>query len=235
MKQHEAVALALEQLGGVATLGQLYEATLKIPDCDWSGTKDPFATIRGRLQTRPEFYRLEAGLWGLSALKNKIQKAEKPESQHSRFQGLAVEVGNLEGFQTYIPPQDKNKRYLNGKLDDHTKIKKIPAFTYTHLLQACSSIDVIWFNERQMPARFLEIEHSTDMYNSLRKFVEFQDFRVEFFIVAPQTRQREFNEKRKATAYSAIASRVKFMDYESLADDHMTLSRLKAKRAGTGF
>jgi hypothetical protein len=229
------VVLALSQLGGIATLGQLYETTLKIPDCHWEGTKTPFASIRRVVQTRPEFYRLEAGLWGLNALKSKLEKAEKPETQHSRFQGLAIEIGNLEGFKTYVPPQDKNRRYLDGKLDDHTTLKKLPPFTYSNLVQVCSNIDVIWFNERQMPARFLEIEHTTDIYNSLRKFVEFQDFRVEFYIVAPRARQREFEDKRKATAYAAIASRVKFMDFENLVDDHTNFYNHKRKRVATGF
>jgi hypothetical protein len=87
-------------------------------------------------------------------------------------------------------------------------------------------IDVVWVNERQMPTRLLEIENSTDIYNSLRKFVEFQDFFIEFYIVAPEVRQREFEEKRRATAFSAISSRVKFMDYESLADYHSSLYNL---------
>jgi len=38
MKQHEAVLLAMKQNGGYATLGQLYQTAIKIPDCKW-GTK----------------------------------------------------------------------------------------------------------------------------------------------------------------------------------------------------
>ncbi|MFN3267262.1 MAG: hypothetical protein ACK41E_10555 [Deinococcales bacterium] len=79
MKQHEAVEIALENLGGIATLGQLYEATLKIEDCLWK-TKTPFASIRRIVQTHEKFYRLEAGLWGLTALKSSQKKIQKPES-----------------------------------------------------------------------------------------------------------------------------------------------------------
>lgn len=45
MKQNEAVILALENLGGLATLGQLYQETMKIENCTWK-TKTPFASIR---------------------------------------------------------------------------------------------------------------------------------------------------------------------------------------------
>ena len=41
-------------------------------------------------------------------------------------------------------------------------------------------MDVIWFNERKMPYRFYEVEHSTNISNSLDKFYELQDFRADF-------------------------------------------------------
>lgn len=241
MKQYEAVALALSNLGGVATLGQLYEVTLKIPDCDWTGTNDAFANIRRIVQTRPQlFYRLETGVWGLVAHKEQLQKIQKPENQHSRFQGLAVEVGNFKGFQTYVPPQDKNRSYLNSTLGHITTQKRLPPFTYPELVKACATIDVIWLQERpfnnlQFPMRFIEIENSTDMYNSLRKFMEFQDFQIEFFIVAPEARRRDFEEKRKATAYAKIARRVDFMAYEKLIKLHGDLAELMLTQAQTNF
>lgn len=44
MTQNEAVILTLEKLGGIATLGQLYQETMKIKDCVWK-TKTPFEII----------------------------------------------------------------------------------------------------------------------------------------------------------------------------------------------
>ena len=35
-----------------------------------------------------------------------------------------------------------------------------------------------------MPCAFYEVEHSTDMKNSLNKFYKLQDFRAKFYIVA---------------------------------------------------
>lgn len=45
MKQYKAVIKAMEQNGGFATLGFLYQEALKIPGVEWK-TKTPFATIR---------------------------------------------------------------------------------------------------------------------------------------------------------------------------------------------
>ena len=50
MKQHEAVIIALEKLGGTALLGDLNLETMKIKDCEWK-TKTPFASIRRIVQT----------------------------------------------------------------------------------------------------------------------------------------------------------------------------------------
>jgi hypothetical protein len=62
MKQHEAVIQALEQLGGFATLGQLYPAALKIPDAKWT-RKTPCASIRRIIQQHNEFFKIRPGLW----------------------------------------------------------------------------------------------------------------------------------------------------------------------------
>lgn len=46
-----------------------------------------------------------------------------------------------------------------------------------------------------MPNSFFEVEHSTNIQNSLLKFVNLQDFNVNFFIVADGTRKKEFDDK----------------------------------------
>ncbi len=61
MKQYEAVILTLEKLGGVATLGQLYQEVLKIEDCKWN-TKTPFASIRRIVQTNENIFKIKPGL-----------------------------------------------------------------------------------------------------------------------------------------------------------------------------
>lgn len=38
MKQYEAVELAIEKLGGIATLGQLNKEVFKIENCEWNET-----------------------------------------------------------------------------------------------------------------------------------------------------------------------------------------------------
>jgi hypothetical protein len=106
MKQHEAVILAVEKLGGVATLGQLYKEVFKITDCKW-GTKTPFATIRRIVQQRPEVFKIKPGLYGLSKGRKELEargwiaqneknkdSEEIKRSDHSYYQGLLLVLGN---------------------------------------------------------------------------------------------------------------------------------------------
>ncbi len=73
MKQHEAVAQAMRENGGYATLGYLYQSVLKISDCEW-GTKTPFASIRRIVQEDSKFLKIKPGLWALTAERDVVLK-----------------------------------------------------------------------------------------------------------------------------------------------------------------
>jgi hypothetical protein len=227
MKQHEAVLLAMKQNGGYATLGQLYQTAPKIPGCKW-GTKTPFATIRRIVQERDEFFKIRPGLWALTAEKEKVMRlfsgettqAKEREYSHYFFQGLVAELGNLQGFQTYVPAQDRNKPFAEQKLGNVTTVSDFYEFTYLEVLRRAKTIDVTWFNDRKYPSSAFEIEHTTDIQNSLLKFVELQDFRTKFYIVADSKRKAEFESKISFYAFNTIKPFVKFWDYDSVLDMH---------------
>lgn len=186
MTQYEAVIETLKLLGGVATLGQLNQEVLKIPECSWK-TKTPYASIRRIVQERPEIYKIKPGLWALESHRHQLEangiivetqhntnsKAYQ-DFNHSYYQGLLLQIGNIDKFQTYIPSQDKNKKFINIPLSElNTLHSKMPEFSYEELVHRSSSIDVIWFSNFGLgpnillPAMFYEIEHSTDIQNSL--------------------------------------------------------------------
>jgi hypothetical protein len=231
MKQHEVLIQAMKEIGGYATLGQLYQAVPKISDCKWE-TKTPFASIRRIVQTHEEFFKIRPGLWALTSEKQKVLRmfsdekvAEKErEYSHYFFQGLVVEIGNLKGFQTFIPSQDKNKPFAKQTLGEVSTISKLYEFTYGEVLRKAQTIDVTWFNSRKYPNSFFEIEHSADIYNSLLKFVEFQDFRISFYIVADSLRRTEFENKISQTAFVSIKPFVKFWDYDAVSELHTKIS-----------
>lgn len=234
MKQHEAVIIALENLGGIATLGDLNLETMKIKECEWK-TKTPFASIRRIVQMNEEIYKIKPGLYSLKkyqkkneangilveTTKNKNSEAVK-SFNHSYYQGMLTIIGNLKKFKTYLPNQDKNKKFIEKSLDELRTIKEIPHFTYQKLIQRSSTIDVIWFSSRLMdenllmPTSFFEVEHSTDIQNSLLKFNDLQDFAARMIIVADESRKREFDTKIKSSAFNEIRNKIEFLEYEAL-------------------
>ncbi|MFZ1289199.1 MAG: hypothetical protein WAR79_03885 [Melioribacteraceae bacterium] len=236
MKQHEAVIKILEDKGGFATLGELYQM---VDFTNWK-TKTPFATIRRIVQNDRLFFKIKPGLWALNSHKNYVIKTlniEKQKNQkfnqefnHSYYQGLLVEIGNLEGYKTFVPYQDKNKKYLAKPLQDLVTIKEFYPFTYNNVIRRAITIDVSWFNERKFPSSFFEIEHSTDIHNSLLKFLELQDFNVNFNIVADKVREKEFIDKMNSVAFYPIRNKVKFIDYEKLAAYHSKLYEIATFR-----
>ncbi len=239
MKQHQAVEQAMREAGGYATLGHLNQAVLKIPGCAW-GTKTPFASIRRIVQQRPEFFKIRPGLWALKSHEARIRselsleasapKAQVEQFNHTYYQGLLVELGNLRSFETFVPRQDGNRKYLQRRLGQVATLERFPEFTYPHILRHGQTVDVSWFNERELPRAFFEVEHSTDIQNSLLKFMEFQDFRVQFIIVADEARKREYVDKLGRAAFKPIVHLVEFWNYDKLSRLHEKESELSLVR-----
>jgi hypothetical protein len=237
MKQYEQVIETMRNNGGYATLGDLNRL---VNVSNWK-TKTPFASIRRIVQDPSYFFRIRPGLWALTECKNTVlekfqiqDSAEKEDTAftHSYYQGLLLEIGNMKGYRTYFPAQDKNKRFLEKPLHEIASNKMLD-FSYPNLVSRAKTIDVIWFNERKMPYSFFEIEHTTNIYNSLVKFVELQDFYSKFYIIADKRREKEFNQKYESIAFSTMKKerRVEFIDYEEISNLHTKITALFVSRA----
>lgn len=228
MKQYEAVIEVMKSKGGYSTLGDLYREVFKIEKVKW-GTQTPFASIRRIVQDERFFFKIKPGLWALKSEREQILKvfeiAEKKDKNeetfnHSYYQGLLLELGNIKKMMTFVPSQDKNRKYLSHFLGEIATIDQFYNFSYDHIVNKASTIDVSWFNERKLPHTFFEIEHSTDFKNSLLKFVELQDFNVEFRVVADKKRERQYQSIIIMNAFRNIAHRVKFISYDIVAELH---------------
>lgn len=236
MKQHEAVIKVMEQNGGYATFAYLYQNVLKVTDVEWK-TKTPFASIRRIVQDERFFFKIRPGLWALNSHRHLLPdnmiptKKETPKQidfTHSYYQGLLVQLGNIRNFDTFIPSQDKNKIFLGkDRLGNLASLTKIYPFTYSSIISKAQTIDVVWFNSRKIPASVFEVEHSTDMKNSLIKFVELQDFRTDMIIVANVIRKKQYEEALSLSAFRAIRDFVRFWSYDQLSQLHSKTFELK--------
>lgn len=229
MTQEQQVIETMRELGGYATFRRL-NATVDFST--WK-TKTPEASVRRIVQNSNKIFRIQPGLWALEECREEVLKqlelkigdTESEEKfTHGYYQGLLVEIGKFNHKTTFVPAQDKNRIFDHKKLSQLTDTTEIPEFTYDKLLKRARTIDVIWFNERMMPSAFYEVEHTTDIKNSLSKFYELQDFQAGFYIVANISRKKEFEDKLHVSIFSPIESRVKFLDYNKVAKMHEGLS-----------
>lgn len=241
MKQYEAVAKAMQQNGGYATLGWLNQ---HVPVAGW-GTKTPYATIRRIVQDRPEFFKIKPGLWALEEARDAVARqfalaADAKPAQvelfnHTYYQGLLVEIGNWRGYETWVPAQDKNRLFLQRPLRDITTLDRFPLFTYERVVGKVDTVDVVWFNSRGYPSHCFEVEHTTPILNSLGKYVALQDFCVDMRIVADSVRRREYDAKLLDDTVIAVRERVQFLDYDRLAEWHSATSKAFAMSQSIGI
>lgn len=226
--QEYQVIEALRKEGGFATLRRLNE----IVDFSSWKTKTPEASVRRIVQNSQSIFRIQSGLWALEDCRKVVlkkfnikegDKYSEEQFSHGYYQGLLVEIGKYRNKKTYIPSQDKNRMFLDKHLCEVADTYTIPFFTYDYLLRKARTVDVIWFNEREMPSDFYEVEHTTDIKNSLSKFYELQDFFSNFYIVADICRKKEFYDKINASMFNDIKSRVQFIDYERVVAMHTGL------------
>lgn len=228
--QIQQVIDTLRMNGGYATLGDLYHL---VDTSSWA-TKTPQESIRRIVQQSAEIFKIQPGLWALEECREAvlrkfdIQTKEPKDDErftHSYYQGLIVEIGNMRHFSTYVPAQDKNRRFLERSLADVCATISIPAFSYSQLINRAKTVDVIWFNDREMPNSFFEVEHSTDIQNSIVKFCDLQDFHSKFCIVAPKQRREQFEKVMSRTAFKEIRDRVRFSTYEDVSDQYSLMCK----------
>lgn len=231
MKQYEAVIETLDRLDGIATLGDLNSEVLKIKECEWK-TKTPFASIRRIVQQTKGIYKIKPGLYALEKYKKQLEdrgiyvETDKNKNSkdiqtfnHTFYQGILLIVGKFREMNTFIPHQDKNKKFYDGRaLYELSTLCEQPRYSYPEFTNRSATIDTIWFNKRNMPHSFFEVEHSTDIQNSLLKFNDLQDFYARMVIVADARRKPEFDAKISYHAFDElrINQRVSFLSYDAL-------------------
>ena len=226
--QGDQVVNAIKKLGGIATPLELYSA---VNTSKW-GARSPDATIRRIVQTDERIYKIKRGLYCLNeqhkSFKKKYnERSSVPKKQiynHSYCQGLLLEIGKRQGYKTYVPQNDRSRQFLarpprSGKtLGQLASFNKPIKFGYEKIMKDARTVDVIYFNERNMPCEFYEVEMTHNIDRSLNKFHELQDFNANFYIIGPKRLERNFNNKISKSMYTDIQKRVKFLSIESFEE-----------------
>lgn len=232
--QTQQVIDALLKCGGFSTLGNLYQL---VDTSSW-GTKTPNESIRRIVQQSNEIFKIQPGLWALEEYRDEVlrkfdiaskESAKETIFTHGYYQGLIIEIGNMKHYSTYVPAQDQNRNFLDKPLVDICSTVILPDFSYNELTKRASTVDVIWFNERKMPNSFFEVEHTTDIQNSVAKFCDLRDFYSRFYIVAPQNRKGQFDKVMGRSAFKEMKDRIRFSSYETIRKEYELLCWQQAK------
>jgi len=181
----------------------------------------PLKTIQERVQRDKRFTRIGFGVYALTRYLDRLPRITEPRTnaqkamhKHTEIQGMVIEIGNMKGFDTYTP--DKSKIFANKRLGNLVTLKKFPEFTYPRIIRAVKFLDVVWFNQRGFPERIFEVEDSTDFRGSFVKFVELQDFRTLFYMVASEEKKAKYQREVSKSAFQTIADRCHFIAYSDI-------------------
>jgi hypothetical protein len=139
-----------------------------------------------------------------------------PINNHSGAQKSLIELGNLMGYDTYIPPEDRSKKINDVKLEEHATLRELPPFTLPDLMETVKHIDVLWL-KNEFPVFGFEIEESTDVTKGLLRLYHIRNLNIKPIIVGPITKEKKFDLEIKKEPFNRIRDIYKFVSYPELS------------------
>jgi len=231
----EAIEKVLLANNYVAPLRKIYK---EFPKYRPLTGQTPFNTIQAIVQRAPMFTRIGLGIYALTEYLDKLPTSPKPQSKeqekeqtHYSIQGMLLEIGNMEGFDTYSP--NKNAIFDNKPLSQLMTLSEFPNFTYPNIIQSVRFIDVLWFNDRGFPKSAFEVEITPQFRNSLVKFSELCDFYVTFYLIAEAENQGKYHREISRSLFKEIKGRCSFTTVEQVTD--MYLKSIEKQRVSAEF
>ena len=224
--------------GGAASWQDIYDniegyyPNIKAPK-DWE------AALRGVLYREVKngrhFKRISAGVFALAdyeeqAAVNIIRKDKV--RMHSYIEGLLVETGNYENYDTYC--SDKSAVFqANVRVGQLASVGEFPEFTYPEIVQVARRIDVVWFNKRgyKFPQRAIEVVDSIGTLDqALNRMYQLREFQTNFLIAAPERFSDRINRKLRQAPYSEAHDRFEVRYYDDVIAYHRNILELERLR-----
>lgn len=144
-----------------------------------------------------------------------------PNFSHSQIQTLVGSIGQIKGFDIWIPPVDRGKLDLNlySKIDC---LNNLPE-RYEEISKIIKEVDVIWLKRgsSDLSAMF-EVEHSTPIYSGLLRFNDLHliepRLKPNYSIVSNDIRKSLFLRQIKRPTFirSGLSELCNFLDYKDV-------------------
>lgn len=148
---------------------------------------------------------------------------------HPQVQTLLASVGNLKGYDVFVPANDVGK--LDWSLTRRFALRVTVPAGFHDVRSILSEIDVIWVGRgRNTVEGLFEVEHSTGVYSGLLRFndILLTDPKVSrFSIVSNDLRRSLFSRQlfRPTFRQSGLAELCSFLEYGNVFDWHARLCK----------
>jgi hypothetical protein len=231
----EAIEKVLLANNYVAPLRKIYKEIVKYRPLTG---QTPFNTIQERVQRDPRFTKVGLGIYALTEYLDELPASPKPQSKeqekeqtHYSIQGMLLEIGNAEGYDTYSP--NRNAIFDNKPLLQIMTRPEFPNFTYPGIIQSVRFIDVLWFNDLGFPKFAFEVEITPQFRNSLLRFSELSDFNMVFYLVAEAENQNKYQREISRSVFREIKGRSIFKTCGQVRD--MYFRSIEKQRVSADF
>lgn len=232
MTKVDAIQKVLEDNNGTASLNIIYNNIEKY----YTTVKDSNeweAGVRGvlyrEIRNNRRFKKIGLSIYALTDyVEEQKPKKEDTIRMHSYIEGICIELGNFKNFHTYTADPSATYRD-NVRLQNITTIKDMPLFSYPEIIQEVKRIDVVWFNAKgfRFPQKVFEVVDSIGTLNgAFNRSLQLQNFRTDFFIVAPEQHRNKFNQTINLEPYRGNMDKFKFVNFDEIIDLYENVARV---------
>ncbi len=238
MTKVQALIKLIKDNGGAASWQYIYDNIEKYYPAA-KASKDWEAGLRGvlyrEIKNNRSFKRIGFGVYALLDYQeeNTTKEIQKDKVRvHSYIEGLLVELGNYEKFDTYCA--DPNATFkANVSIGQLTTVREFPEFTYPEIISVAKRIDVIWFNRKgyKFPRKVFEVVESIGTIGeSLNRIYQLKEFQAELFVITQAKYQNKIINILKREPYFIYSNLFKVKSYDEIINYYqkrLELEKLK--------
>lgn len=236
MTKVEAIKSLMKNNGGIASWKYIYENIEKYYPAarvsrEWG------AGIRGvlyrEIKNNRNFKKVGFGVFALVEYEEEKQLKQIQKDQvrmHSYIEGLMVELGNYEKYDTYCADPTATFQ-SNVFINQLMTISVFPEFTYPEINRIAKRIDVVWFSKQgyKFPKKAIEVVDSIGtLGESLNRIYQLKEFQTDFLIVTPEKFISKISDTLNREPYSICKSRFLVKPYDGIINYYK--SRLELEK-----
>ena len=194
MTKVQALRKLMDDNGGVASWKYIYDnveryyPAAKVSNKWKEGLR---GVLYREIKQGRNFKRIGLGIYCVIEYEEKevIESIQKDKVRlHSYMEGLLVQLGNYEKYDTYCADPTANFQ-PNVPINHLTTVNDFPEFSYPTINSIAKRIDVIWFTKEgyKFPRKVIEVVDSIGtLGDSLNRMYQLKEFYADFVVVTPE-------------------------------------------------